>query len=445
MKKHRFVICPLETGFMVDIANALNKIGVSSFYYAFWKDKFYNPENYKSKILDKYFYFVDKSNSAKKKNRLWESRLWQIPEMFVVLFIFIRSIIHCDTFIYIYERGMFFTSHYLKKNREIEFKILKALRKNIIFWCVGSDTRPPYCGASYHLGDSPSSEALYKESLRIFNDVRLSEKYGILIDNSASAHFHAKPYIDFFAIGLPIDSKDERFNSINIEENQDEILIVHAPSNTDVKGTRIVRDVVRELKENGYHIKYEEIIGQSNDVVLRKLKTADIAVDQLYGDTPCAKFAEEASLCGVPVIVGSYIYKDMQKRYDRKVPPTVLCHPDDLLNTVKYLIHHKEERKRLGIEARDFIKNSWDAEKVAERLNRIVDGDIPNDWWVYPQKDGAVSGGGTSWKRTCENIEKIVDCYGMEGLLIPKDYKLFQEYETIYQKIKGEKNANSIF
>lgn len=434
--KHRVVISPLETGFMVDVCAGLSEIGIPCTHYAFWKDKFGNPDNYKNKSLDKYFYFVNKSNESKKKNRWGQARLWQIPEMLVVLSIFIKELFRSDTFIYIYERGMFFTSYYLKKHRELEFKILKLFKKKIIFWNVGSDSRPPYCGASYYLGENPSAEQLYTDACRIFEDVRISEKYGILIDMAASAHFHRKPYIDFLAVGLPICSNDKRYY-IDIEkEEREKVVIVHAPSNTEVKGTNLVRDTINQLRQEGYHIQYEELIGKKNDEVIKKLKTADIAIDQVYIDTPCARFAEEACICGVPVIVGSYIYEDFKAYTNCEIPPTVICHPNRLKDSIEYLINHKMDREKIGKAEQKFIKENWDAKNVAERILQIIDGNIPENWWVNPEKEGAVSGGGSSWERTCRNIEKLIDQYGMEGLLLSKKQKLYGEYQKIYKILK---------
>ncbi|HSF55148.1 MAG TPA: hypothetical protein VLA71_15440 [Algoriphagus sp.] len=80
-------------------------------------------------------------------------------------------------------------------------------------------------------------------------------------------------------------------------------LIIHAPSDTKIKGTALVKEVVASLKDQGYHFKFELLTGLKNAVVLEKLSHASIVIDQ-PGAVP-ARFAVEAMASGCVVIGGN--------------------------------------------------------------------------------------------------------------------------------------------
>ena len=77
---------------------------------------------------------------------------------------------------------------------------------------------------------------------------------------------------------------------------------------------------------------------------------SDIAIDQLYSDTPMAGFAAEAGINGIPVIVGGYYAEVYKKILPGPIPPTVYCKPEELKENLIYLLEHEEERKRIGEE-----------------------------------------------------------------------------------------------
>ena len=63
----------------------------------------------------------------------------------------------------------------------------------------------------------------------------------------------------------------------------------------------------------------------------RKSERADLVVDQLYSDVPCAGLATEAAALGRPAVVGGYAGEELARWYpaDRR-PPTEYTHPDGL-------------------------------------------------------------------------------------------------------------------
>ena len=58
-------------------------------------------------------------------------------------------------------------------------------------------------------------------------------------------------------------------------------IIVHAPSEINIKGTKYVRKSIRDLKKKGIKFIYKEITKVSHDEAFEVYKEADIIVDQL--------------------------------------------------------------------------------------------------------------------------------------------------------------------
>ena len=145
-------------------------------------------------------------------------------------------------------------------------------RKKTVMWLCGSDSRPPYCnGAIYWIKDW----RLRLETQKKMNRVRMLEKYMILLDNSASSHFHSKPYLISHYIGVPIDEKEK----VHVgKKNDGKVRILHAPSKQKGKGTAVIREILKEIKEEGHEFEYIEVSGLPHEVVLEKMAMADIVI-----------------------------------------------------------------------------------------------------------------------------------------------------------------------
>ena len=428
--KRSIFMCPIEiAGTMLDMHKAFDELGYKSKFLAFYDYPFGNPDDYKARDLNFYFLCVKNFRRNCDNGRMLFARLWQIPEAFAVLWIFVKAILNYDTFVYMYTMSMFGTTHYLKKAQELEFAILKLFRKRIIFWCAGSDTRPEYCSGSYP-ADTPDN--LYKDTVEKRKRIRMVEKYGIMVDNLPSSHLHRKKYINSLAIGQSAYSKSYKENKVQ-KTDTDRPVIVHAPSRLDAKGTPVIREAIGNIKSKGYDIEYIELHSVSNEDVLRTLQRADIAIDQMYSDTPSAKFATEASSYAVPVIVGSHIADKLKKGYGFSMPPTVVCKPEELEQKLEYLIVHPEERKAIGEKERDFMTSEWNPQAVAKRFIRVVDGDIPNSWIVDPYREGSVWGWGGTKEYVVQRVVSVIERYGMRGLCLSPRQKLYKEYLELYR------------
>lgn len=330
--------------------------------------------------------------------------------------IFIYAIAKYDTFIF--NGSWSFYKFY-------DLPILKLLNKKVIVIFLGSDARPPiFCGR--HLdddGDLVDPAAALVETRTIHDKARRIERFAdCIVNHTATDQFFTRPYVRFAAIGLPISPIDGAAPT----RSGRGVKIVHAPSRPLAKGSHVFRQVIDELRGEGFEIEFVELVGVTNARVLEELSSCDFILDELYSDTPMAMFATEAAMFGKPTVVGGYYSED----YDRHNPggprpPSLFVRPDSIKPAVRRLIEDAEFRQALGESARDFVRHEWNAMAVASRLLQVVEDRAPSDWIVRPaQEDGYIWGWGLSEAYWHQQVRKYVEHNDIDGLLLGHNPRL---------------------
>lgn len=421
-------------GMMERLNNAFHDMGIESDYYCLYQYKFAlgTEEKKDSAILRKYRKYTDKIGQTTNK---YIEEWWHFLQMGSVLHLFFHALFKYDFFIYIFGHGMFYFNKHLSRIEELEFFILKLFHKKMVMWLCGSDSRPPYCNGAIYFR---KVERLHLEVQKRYERIRMLEKYMTLVDVPGSAHFHTKPYLIHNCIGIPVDAKEK----VCVHKaDKDKVTILHAPSNQKSKGTEIIRNILKEIREEGYEFEYIEVSGLPHDVVLEKMAMSDIVIDQLYSDTPMAGFATEASINGVPVVVGGYYAEVYKKVLPQPIAPTVYCSPEEMKEKIIYLIEHKEERDRIGKEEQEYIENNCLATVVADKFLKIFDGSYPKEWVMDPADNDYIWGCGTNKELVTHEIVRLVDAYGPDSLCLDKNGILYQKYMQLYHEAKSEKEG----
>ena len=159
----------------------------------------------------------------------------------------------------------------------------------------------------------------------------------------------------------PIDLK--KYPCIGVEDQEQTLRIVHAPSDPKVKGTEYVIKAVEELKKEGYKIELDLVKNMPHQEAVEHYKQADIVVDQLlvgwYG-----VFAIECMALGKPVCV--YIREDLKSYLPNKT--FVSTSPSRLKGHLKMLIEDANLRREIGEEGRRFVEKTHDSEKIVKYL-----------------------------------------------------------------------------
>lgn len=199
---------------------------------------------------------------------------------------------HSSGFIYIASSG-FLISQLDGRNFELAF--LKRHRKKIVCYFTGTEIRSFKLLDKFSVDNEIDVITTYQRFVMKGIDSVAKEKQRINLATSAESHADhifnpstdqmtyikraTHPFIYFYP--------DERFelNSIKFKKIE-HIKIVHAPSSPIIKGTPLVRAAIKKLKLEGYKFDYIELIGVSNETVLKELKTAHIVLNEFYAFVP---------------------------------------------------------------------------------------------------------------------------------------------------------------
>ncbi len=260
-------------------------------------------------------------------------------------------------------------------------------------------------------------EKIYKRTLNTKKDVVKISKYAdYIIDAPSSGIFHEQKIINWFCVGIP-----QKQDVLTTSSQNTITTILHSPSNPAAKGTDVIRQAIKELKLEGYEFKYIEMINRTNQQVLDAICEAEFIIDQLYSDTPMAAFATEAAFYGKPAIVGGYEIEKINAMLPaEKRPPSYLIYPskEELKKAIIKLIEDKEFRQNLGKQAQEFVHKNWNAKHVAENYLRIINNDIPEEWYISPYKIDFIYGCCIEDVRRRSLISEYIQKYGKESLCL---------------------------
>jgi len=160
-----------------------------------------------------------------------------------------------------------------------------------------------------------------------------------------------------------------------IKKSRAEPVIVHAPSNFIVKGTKYVRSAIKTLSAKGYSFTFHIFHKKPHRELMEYLKNdVDIVIDQLLNGA-FGIIALEAMSYGIPVCC--FIIDDLAN----KIPdlPIVQCNINDLEKKLAELIVDSKKRNQIGEESWKFAKKYFDKEVIYEKLWQIY-----IDLWEKP-------------------------------------------------------------
>jgi glycosyltransferase involved in cell wall biosynthesis len=243
----------------------------------------------------------------------------------------------------------------------LDLPVLKLLGKKIVFEYHGSDMRNPF---------------------KFVNSFCLPRKVGLLAKQSL-VRLVSELFVDAEIVTTPDMLKyipSAKHIPVAVEVGGDQptstskgaggvVTIAHAPTNRVVKGTDYVISAVDELRREGLAVEFDLIEGVAPEEVIRRLRMADIAVDQLligwYGI-----FSVEALMLGKPVVC--YINPTLKGC----VPdlPIVTANHISLVDVLRSLVRDEKRRRDLGRHGVEFAKRFHDSEVVGERFTKIYRG-----------------------------------------------------------------------
>jgi glycosyltransferase involved in cell wall biosynthesis len=297
----------------------------------------------------------------------------------------------------------------------LELALLRFAGKRVVVVFVGSDARPPYIDGSLFPADQPfDAVAAARESkLQRCKVGRLERGANACINAPATAHFHQRRFVNWFAVGVPREVSPATRTS----QEGPVLRLLHSPSHAALKGTAAIRAMVERLNARGLAVELMIIESRPNAEVMQAMRDCDLVVDQLYSDTPMAGFATEGASQGRAVLVGGYRAASVERDLaGLPMPPTCFVAPEDFEGALERLVRDSAARESLGAAARAFVAGQWSHAAVAQRLSRVLRGDVPDAWWCDPARVDHLHGCGLSEAVARAHVGAMVDRCGVSAL-----------------------------
>ena len=273
--------------------------------------------------------------------------------------IFLYSLATCDVYIFTFGSSIL--------PRYIDYPIIKLFRKKIISVFLGSEIRHWYAYEQEmrFLGmyddvkpyieyvQNQAGGSLQKK-LKIIN---AAEKYADLILSLPSmSQLLKRPYM---RINIPLDLHQYHFNITTNEIP----MVVHAPSDRGVKGTKFILAAIENLHQEGVEFKFKLIENMSNANVRQLLADSDIVLDQLFSHS-VGTLALESMACG-NVVLARFTPEYTLIPSDC---PVVNVNKDTLDAQLRNIILDRDLRRKLAHEGRRYVEKHHNHRHVAQQI-----------------------------------------------------------------------------
>ncbi len=243
-----------------------------------------------------------------------------------------------------------------------DLPVLNKLGKKTIMQYWGSDVRM----VSIAKKNNPYSKVKETNEDSIKRKLEHLSKYisNCFVDYELAEYvkdYHEKVHVTKSSIDL------SKFSYTKFEKNDnDKLIIAHAPTAPEFKGTKFIVEAIESLKTN-YNIEFKLITGLSNDQAIEEYKKADIIVDQLHMGT-YGVFAVEAMALRKPVVCW---ISDYMRELLPKDLPIIIANPDTIKSVLKNLFDNRDQLSLIGKKSREFVEKYHDSNIVAKNHETI--------------------------------------------------------------------------
>lgn len=244
-----------------------------------------------------------------------------------------------------------------------DLPLIREKGKKIIMHHWGNDVRfhdqarvhNPYV----YTGDSPPNEVIHERLSKISQYVHEA----IVQDREVAAY--VKPYYKKVHI-LPIAIDLSKFKGLARPKRHDRMLILHAPTNPDFKGTKVIEEAIYALQQQ-YDFEYRRIEKTKHEEAIKRYAEADLIIDQIL----CGSYGllcVEAMALGKPVI--TFIRDDLVPTFPPELP-VMNANPDNLKDKLAELLDNEALREEIGHRGRAYAEAYHAKEVVVDQLERI--------------------------------------------------------------------------
>lgn len=182
------------------------------------------------------------------------------------------------------------------------------------------------------------------------------------------------------ATWLPLVVDPARYAATSPVLERERPVVLHAPTNPQLKGTAVIQQVLSEFDRDGL-ISYRELGGVPNDQMPGALADADIVVDQIVlGNV--GVLATEAMASGRVVL--SHVLDHVRERFARADPrgetvPVVDARPNTLAGVLSGILADREQFRALAGRGPAWVARNHDGRRSAAVLSDFLTGTATGD------------------------------------------------------------------
>lgn len=258
-------------------------------------------------------------------------------------------------------------------DEEMAFNAAKKAGVKWMTICMGDDFRNRWAfQRNFNVSDDllPGVNKDQDHLLSRIKRIRLHEKNAaVIFSGPDQSSLSLRPY---FHAHVPTDLSETTFS---IPENKI-LKIVHCPSDSNAKGTRVIEAVVQELMAEGYEIEFLSLRNIPHQKLMDILSEADILVDELVFHGP-GYLSIEAMASGCAVV--TKYFEDSPESFR---PPVVSATEKNLKDKLKELLNNRPKIKLLAEEGRKYVEKNNSLDVIADYyLNCLLE---RTDFDYYP-------------------------------------------------------------
>lgn len=247
-----------------------------------------------------------------------------------------------------------------------DVRILKFFGKKTVMQYWGSDIMQKNLSKIY----TDLTEKEFNQIYPNWNDERIRKKIKYFdenLDTTIASAWSLHPFSPKSkVIRQSIDL--DRIEYVGVDSKKKVPVVVHAPTNQLIKGTKFVLEAVERLKKEGYKFDFILLGKKKFDKTLDILRQADIIVDQLnmgyYGT-----MSIEGMAMGKPVICW---INPLYKKYYQNCP-IVSASRKNVYQKIKFLLDNPVKREKIGIEGRKYVEKYHDSMKIAKEMIKLYE------------------------------------------------------------------------
>jgi glycosyltransferase involved in cell wall biosynthesis len=272
----------------------------------------------------------------------------------------------CDLFIFIW-------STFLSDYSDLKF-IRSAGKKVGIIFC-GDEARW-YYGMKQEFEEYGLSVVDYGENYDYginglkerIKRIRTAEKYAdFIFSKREQAQLQLRPFYHF---PMTVYQEDYVLNEQQREKNP---LVVHAPSNTSVKGTSYVLSAFDNLKRKGVIFTPILLKNIKHKEAKEIYSNADIVIDQLF--LPGGGKLSSEALASGKVVMGNMSYKVYDQGFPIDDCPIIDININNIENQLESTINNYTLRKELAARAHEYVSKHLRVQKLVEKISKIYNGE----------------------------------------------------------------------